>query len=170
MQIYISRAGQQFGPYSLEDISKYLRDGALKSDDLAWYEGCADWMPLSNVPGISLPASAPAKRRPCATAQVPPAPTIWGTRIRVSLGATTMILATAGWILRYYIGFRFALNHDLSQLEYLLGLVGLIMILVGGAFGFLAILRRDGRIFGLLTIILMALYFIERVSIRFSGD
>jgi|GEM_PF-3264312 len=49
MQIHISRDGQQFGPYSEEEIKQHIEAGKFSQDDLAWTEGQADWTPLSNV-------------------------------------------------------------------------------------------------------------------------
>jgi len=53
MMIHISRDGQQFGPYTLEDAQAHLASGALLATDQAWYEGAPDWMPLDQVPGVS---------------------------------------------------------------------------------------------------------------------
>ena len=53
MMITISRDGQQFGPYTLEDARAHLAGGALLATDLAWYEGAPDWVPLDKVPGIA---------------------------------------------------------------------------------------------------------------------
>lgn len=53
MQIYIHRDGQQTGPYSLDDLKAHLDSGALQPTDLAWYEGAADWSPISSIPGVS---------------------------------------------------------------------------------------------------------------------
>ena len=53
MMIHISRDGQQFGPYTLEDARAHLASGALLATDQAWYEGAPDWMPLDQVPGVS---------------------------------------------------------------------------------------------------------------------
>ena len=39
MNILISRDGQQFGPYSLDDVNAYLASGQLSGDDMAWYDG-----------------------------------------------------------------------------------------------------------------------------------
>ena len=52
MLIHISRDGEQFGPYTLEDANAYLAQGSLFPTDQAWYEGAADWMPITEVPGI----------------------------------------------------------------------------------------------------------------------
>lgn len=58
MQIYINRAGQQLGPYSIDDTKEYLRMGNLVPTDLAWHEGMPTWKPLSVILGIS-PTSYP---------------------------------------------------------------------------------------------------------------
>ncbi|MBT5321326.1 MAG: DUF4339 domain-containing protein, partial [Verrucomicrobiales bacterium] len=45
MMIHISRDGEQFGPYSPEQVQEYLAAGQLLPTDLVWYEGAADWVP-----------------------------------------------------------------------------------------------------------------------------
>lgn len=72
MQINIYRDGQQYGPYSLEEITKHIRDGNLTTDDLAWYEGAPEWIPLRAVPGILLPTSQPAPPPPPPSIQATP--------------------------------------------------------------------------------------------------
>jgi uncharacterized RDD family membrane protein YckC len=67
MQIHINRDGQNYGPYSLDEARQYLASGNLIATDLAWFEGAANWMPLSQVPGIG-PAARPAAAAP----QAPP--------------------------------------------------------------------------------------------------
>ena len=67
MMIHISRDGQQFGPYTVEDAQTHLASGALLATDQAWYEGAPDWMPLDQVPGVAsatvvgAAAAAPAR-------------------------------------------------------------------------------------------------------------
>ncbi len=56
--IHILRDGQQFGPYTLEEINAFLADGSLLPTDQAWYEGAPEWMPITDVPGV-LPMAAP---------------------------------------------------------------------------------------------------------------
>ena len=53
MEIYIHRDGQQTGPYSLDDLKAQLDSGVFQPTDLAWYEGAADWAPVSSIPGVS---------------------------------------------------------------------------------------------------------------------
>src|SRR5262249_4420660 len=60
MQIHISRDGQQYGPYTLDEVRAYLRTGQILPTDLAWYAGAAEWGPLSAVPGLQGGAGAAA--------------------------------------------------------------------------------------------------------------
>ena len=59
MMIHVMRDGQQFGPYTLEDVNAYLGQGTLLPTDQAWYEGAPDWMLLTQVPGVLIPGAAP---------------------------------------------------------------------------------------------------------------
>ena len=56
--IRISRDGQEMGPYSVEEVKRYLADGLLLSSDLAWHEGMPDWVPLTEIEGINAITSA----------------------------------------------------------------------------------------------------------------
>jgi GYF domain 2 len=62
MNYYISRDGQQFGPYTLADLQRYVASGNILVTDLTRSEGMADWVPVSQVIGnIPVPvATAPA--------------------------------------------------------------------------------------------------------------
>jgi hypothetical protein len=51
MMIHVARQGEKLGAYDLEDAKLRLRQGSLTANDLAWYEGAADWMPIARVPG-----------------------------------------------------------------------------------------------------------------------
>jgi len=49
MDIFISRDGQQYGPYSPTDCRSHFASGQLLQDDLAWHEGLNEWKSLSLV-------------------------------------------------------------------------------------------------------------------------
>ena len=55
MMIHLMRDGQQFGPYTLEDLNAYLAQGTLLPTDQAWWEGAPAWVPMDQVPGVQLP-------------------------------------------------------------------------------------------------------------------
>jgi hypothetical protein len=62
MQIYVAKNGQQYGPYSEQDVAGYLTSGQFSQSDLAWREGCSDWVPLAQLvsrPGGNMPPGMP---------------------------------------------------------------------------------------------------------------
>ena len=53
MKIHLSSAGQQTGPYSLDQINRAIADGSITpSDYMAWHDACAQWIPLAQVAGV----------------------------------------------------------------------------------------------------------------------
>ncbi|HWB60892.1 MAG TPA: DUF4190 domain-containing protein [Chthoniobacteraceae bacterium] len=104
MQILIYRNGQQSGPFSPEQIKAQLASGALQPGDLAWYEGAADWMPLSSVPGIAAvpppalprPVDMPMARRPI--------PMMAQPQSTSGLAIASMILGLLGFFLSFLAG------------------------------------------------------------------
>jgi len=62
MMIHISRDGEQFGPYSPEQVHENLAAGQLLPTDMAWYEGAGDWVPVTEVVGgaTAMPSSGVA--------------------------------------------------------------------------------------------------------------
>lgn len=61
MEIWIGRDGERHGPYKEDDVRQWLRSGQVSRDDLAWYEGLADWQPLSVLfPDVVASAPPPA--------------------------------------------------------------------------------------------------------------
>lgn len=53
--IYISKQGQQHGPYTVEDLNHLLETGQIDGADHFWREGEASWKPLSAFPGFTPP-------------------------------------------------------------------------------------------------------------------
>jgi hypothetical protein len=61
MNYFISRNDQQYGPYTLADLQRYVASGNILLTDLTRSEGMTDWVPVSQVIGnIPVPVSAPA--------------------------------------------------------------------------------------------------------------
>ena len=59
MQITINRDGQNYGPYTVEQLQQMLQAGRAQLTDLAHYEGAAEWVPLSQIPGVTQAQSTP---------------------------------------------------------------------------------------------------------------
>lgn len=51
MNYRIKRGDQEFGPYSLADLQRYVQDGHVSPDDMAQSEGMTEWIPVSQVLG-----------------------------------------------------------------------------------------------------------------------
>lgn len=103
MLIHIQRDGQQFGPYTLEDLNKYLADGSLLPSDLAWYEGISDWIPMNRVPGVHLHSSDLPIVQEAGVAST--AVGSFGAKKKIFIGASIGVLVTGiglalgmGWI------------------------------------------------------------------------
>lgn len=48
-QFYLLRAGEQYGPYSRNDLLGMAAESGLLSEDLVWCEGMANWQPVETV-------------------------------------------------------------------------------------------------------------------------
>src|SRR5438105_14903488 len=60
MNYYIKRELQEYGPYTLADLQRYVASGNILLTDLTRSEGLTDWVPVSQVIGnIPVPAAAP---------------------------------------------------------------------------------------------------------------
>jgi uncharacterized RDD family membrane protein YckC len=72
MEIWIGRDGERHGPYKEDDVREWLRSGKVSPADLAWYEGLADWQPLSVLFRDEVPATgSPAPGNPYAAPTAP---------------------------------------------------------------------------------------------------
>jgi hypothetical protein len=122
MLIHVNRTGEQFGPYTIEDLNAYLAQGSILPSDQAWYEGAAGWMPMDQVPGVVLPgASAVYVEQPFANdplAAADPAVAIASAgamsaaaqgakkkKILVIAGAITGVVVLAGGLCFVWFGF-----------------------------------------------------------------
>ena len=48
-KIRLHRNGQNYGPYSLEQILDFIQEGIIKDSDLAWTKEVDEWHPLKNL-------------------------------------------------------------------------------------------------------------------------
>lgn len=65
MKYYIQRQLDQYGPYTLADLQRYVAQGNIQLTDLTRSEGMTDWVPVSQVLGnIPVPVPAPTMPNP----------------------------------------------------------------------------------------------------------
>ena len=66
MNITIHRAGQNYGPFTQQQLNKHLLNKIFNENDLAWYDGCTEWKTIrefllhQNIP----PFYPPIKQTP----------------------------------------------------------------------------------------------------------
>jgi hypothetical protein len=69
MKYYIQRQLNEYGPYTLADLQRYVAQGSIHLTDLTRSEGMTEWTPISQVIGnIPIPAPAQATYAPGASA------------------------------------------------------------------------------------------------------
>jgi hypothetical protein len=83
MEIYISRSGERYGPFSLAEVQADVNAGNIQPTDLAWHEGAAGWAEVWQIDGIALPKrQVPPPPAPAARAayyqSIPPKPSSRG--------------------------------------------------------------------------------------------
>jgi hypothetical protein len=100
MLYHISRNGQNYGPYTLEDLTRYVASGNVLATDLAKSDDMPDWVPVSQVLGIATPVTPPnyayqqAPAYPVANlAAYPDAPNLnWGLVLLFSFFTCTLFM------------------------------------------------------------------------------
>jgi hypothetical protein len=109
MQYQVSRNGQTYGPYSLEDLQRYVTSGNILPTDLAKSEDMPEWVPVSQILGsFSVPAptySAPAAYPRSAVPYPDPPNLSWGLLLLFGFLTCTLFVAVwnlviAAWVKR----------------------------------------------------------------------
>jgi GYF domain 2 len=94
MKYYIQRGVNEYGPYTLADLQRYVAQGNIAMTDLTRSEGMTDWVPVSQVIGnIPVPV-APLAAGGAAYPGAPAAGPVYGA-VPV-YGTTTGQAGTAG--------------------------------------------------------------------------
>tara|TARA_A100001037_G_C15019713_1_gene575732 strand:+ start:127 stop:1068 length:942 start_codon:yes stop_codon:yes gene_type:complete len=99
VQVHIDRNGERFGPYSLEEVNAYLANGTLLPTDLAWQDGMADWLPVSQISGVVMPGGSVATSIPPSQ----PVPNGNKKKILIGIGAGMGLLALMAGIWFFFI-------------------------------------------------------------------
>jgi hypothetical protein len=80
MNYFIKRDLNEFGPYTLAELQRYVASGNVLLTDSCRSEGMTEWTPVSQVIGtIPVPAAAPAPAVAAPASLYPPPPSLhWG--------------------------------------------------------------------------------------------
>lgn len=70
MNWYYAKNGHQNGPVPTEDMIDRVAMGEISPTDLAWCEGMADWLPVSEIPQLKV--LPPVQEEPAAASNIGP--------------------------------------------------------------------------------------------------
>jgi hypothetical protein len=99
MTYQVLRNGQTYGPYTLEDLQRYVASGNVLPTDMAKSEEMPDWLPVSQILGSAVTAApvyaAPAYPQPPASAYPDPPNLHWA--LELLLGFVTCYVFVVVW-------------------------------------------------------------------------
>lgn len=105
MNYMLKRDGQQYGPYTLADLQRYVASGNILITDLVQSEGMEDWVPLSQVIGnIPVPVAPPQPAAMTMSSAYPSPPDLhWGIVLALELVTCGLfgwawIIVEAAWV------------------------------------------------------------------------
>ena len=76
MTYQVSRNGQMYGPYTLEDLKRYVASGNILGTDMAKSEEMPDWLPVAQILGIAGTAGTTSIPTPAAIPYPKPPPPV----------------------------------------------------------------------------------------------
>ena len=121
MEIHITKDGQQYGPYTLEEVNAQLAGGDLSPNDLAWHEGAPGWIMLAAVAGVVAPAPRASRSMPH------PQPTSVSPVGAPSGGVATVIpYKNLPALIGYYCGVFGIILPCVSPIAIILGIIGVV--------------------------------------------
>jgi hypothetical protein len=139
MTFQVSRNGQVYGPYTLEDLQRYVASGNVLLTDLAKSEDMPDWLPVAQVLGTAgAGTQAPAYAVPPVYAMAPTYPDPpnlnWG--LELLLGFLTCGLFVIVWNLIIAAWANRVEPASKALMMYIIATV-LIVLNFGGSWGVL---------------------------------
>ena len=110
MPYQVSRNGQTYGPYTLEDLQRYVASGNIAPTDIAKSDDSPDWLPVSQIlnipaaPGIVAQPYMPPANYPTSTIPYPDPPNVpWALDLALwfltcSIFNKVYVLVQAAWL------------------------------------------------------------------------
>ena len=145
MHYQVSRSGQMYGPYTLEDLQRYVASGHVLLSDLARSEEMPDWLPVAQILGATPAAGAPVQSYAASSAPgvaYPDPPNLhWG--LELLLGFFTCGLFVVIWNL-ILATWSNRLQPTSKALMYYIIATVLIVLNFGGSYGvFIAVAHHQ---------------------------
>jgi len=149
MPYHVSRDGQTYGPYTLEDLQRYVSSGNILLTDLAKSEEMPEWLPVAQILGTSgaqgtpPPAYAPSPAYPQTTGVAYPDPPNLNWGLELLLGLFTCGLFVVVWNLVIATWAKRVQPASTALTYYIIATV-LVVLNFGGTYGvFLAAMQHQ---------------------------
>jgi hypothetical protein len=173
MTYQVSRNGQMYGPYTLEDLQRYVASGNVLLTDLAKSEDMPDWVPVAQILGSAgTPLASPAYPTPAAYPQPPavaypdPPNLNWG--LELLLGFLTCGLFVVVWNL-IIAAWANRIQPASKALMYYIVATVLIVLNFGGYWGvFIAISHHGHPHRSILSSLISLACWVVRLIARFT--
>ena len=170
MPYTVSRNGQTYGPYTLEDLQRYVAAGNILPSDMAKSDEMPDWLPVSQILGTPtpVPPAAPTYAEPTGTPYPDPPNLNWG--LELLLGFFTCGLFVVAWNLVIATWGKRIQPASNALMYYIIGTV-LILANFGGSYGLLIAIGHHEHphhhVFGsIITIASWVVRLIARFTLR----
>lgn len=162
MNYMLMRNGQQYGPYTLADLQRYVAAGNILVSDLVKSEGMEEWVPLSQIIGnIPVPAAPQPQWSAPQPSPYPPPPGLhWG--IVLALNLVTCGLFGWAWVIVQAVWVQ-KIQPQSKALIYILIAVGLIM-----SSGIVSVARHDQSVGLLIELGGLVVWFVGVFSMKAS--
>ena len=166
MNYMVIRDGQQFGPYSLADLQRYVASGNILVTDLARSEGMTEAVPVGQIIGnISLPAaSAPLVQEPGLISYPNPPNLPWGLVLLFSIISCGLFLIAWDIVLAIWM-------RQVQPASRAIYYYGAVVFLYLGVFTFAfnaGMHHSKDPTAGLLNIVIWVLSIVARFSMKYS--
>jgi hypothetical protein len=172
MTYQVSRNGQMYGPYTLEDLQRYVASGNVLPTDLAKSEDMPDWLPVAQILGTT---AAPAATIPVTPAAYPQQPGVaypdppnlnWG--LELLLGFLTCGIFVIVWNLIIASWANRVQPASKALMYYIIATV-LIVLHLGGSWGiFIAVAHHHEYHRSVLGSLLWLASWVVRLIARFT--
>ncbi len=114
MKIWINRAGQNLGTFTLEEVQRGLDQSRFVPTDLGWQEGMETWKPLAEFPGLQmLPQQEPP---PSLSSVAPSSPDVPPPLSEVTLATVEGAEDGPAWERRKELGLVKALTQTWKEM------------------------------------------------------
>jgi hypothetical protein len=171
MNYQVSRNGQMYGPYTSEDLQRYLASGNVLLTDLAKSEDMPDWLPVAQILAVTGAASPtytpPPEYAAAAGAQYQDPPNLnWG--LELLLGFVTCGLFVVVWNL-VIAAWAKRVQPTSNALTYYIVATVLIVLNLGGSWGvLLSVAHHHPHHQSVLSSLLSLATWIVRLVARFT--